>query len=542
MAANDWYRGDALTGDEALSRNDAAYADLLALLGRLQRHPGAIASLTRFAAEFCEFNHTGRFADGALENPLLDLSDQLPRVAGPKLSASPAFARRRVLHIATQVAEVGGHTRTIRQWIEADRESCHSLLLTAQGRSAVPGWLQTAIATAGGDCLILPFPTCPFVRAALARRAAREWSDLVVLHHYGHDVVPIMALAVGGPPVALLNHADHMFWLGGTIADVVVHQRDIGRTLNHRRHIRCDVVLPVPLTEPKSAEPRASVRGRLGIPSDQVMLLSVGRACKYAPTRTHNFFRTAVRILDVHPEAHLYLLGVAREDVAGFDVPAHDRFHFLGPRDTAAEFQRAADVYLEGFPFGSQTALLESALAGTPVVPAFAPPLRLLATSDEALNGLAETPLSDDEYVDRVGELVRSVRIRENMGVALREAVRSSHVGEGWRSRLADVYTITDGLTHTPRQLPLTWCESTPDDLALAEWQAGKSSGAGRATVRIASRDIARQAAYSLRTAGSHGAAFALLRRTIPHFGPDRRLLGDLAKLLPHRALSRAGR
>jgi hypothetical protein len=185
---------------------------------------------------------------------------------------------------------------------------------------------------------------------------------------------------------------------------------------------------------------------------------------------------------------------------------------------------------------------LESALAGTPVVSAFAPPLRLLATSDAALNGLAETPLSDDEYVDRVGALVRSVRIREIIGGALREAVRSSHVGDGWRSRLADVYTITDGLTHTPRQLPVTQCDSTPDDLALAEWQAGKSSGAGRATVRTAARDIARQATYSLRAAGSHGAAFALLRRTIPHFGPDRRLLGDLAKLLPHRALSRAGR
>jgi hypothetical protein len=529
-----------VTGRKALERNDAAYTELLRIRAAcLRKSTRAAAALTQVTAEFAEFNHTGRFADGELENPLLTLADQMATVCAPASEPCPAFSRRRVLHVVTQAAGVGGHTRTIRHWVEADPGSCHSLLLTAQGRVPIPAWLIAAVEATGGRCNALPFPACPLVRAAQARAVVRSRADLVVLHHFGHDVVPVLALATGGPPVALVNHADHMFWMGGSVTDLVVHQRDIGRSLNQRRHVRRDVVLPVPLASHETGQPRPTVRARLGIPADQVVLLSVGRACKYTPTPSHNFFRVAHRILAAQPRAHLYLLGVTEVDMAGpYDPYRHERFHFLGVQDSAADYQHSADVYLEGFPFGSQTALLEAALAGVPVVRAFQPPVRLLATSDESLAGLAETPLSEDEYVERVGQLVGSAELRESAGSALREAVRLSHVGDGWKRRLSAVYARTDGLVHAPGPLPRTQAETTSDDLALSEWQVGRPSGVGARPARLTVRDTARQAAFALREARSHGSAFSVLRQAVRHTGPSRRLLADIAKLLPHRALT----
>ena len=135
-----------MTGAQALKRNDATYLDLLGLIARMgPRHRMATAALVEATAEFCEFNHPGRFADGALENYLLDLIDDSEPTVEVQATPMSAFSRRRVLHVATQVCGVGGHTRTIRHWIAADSESQHSLLLTSQGDAAIPNWLGDAV-------------------------------------------------------------------------------------------------------------------------------------------------------------------------------------------------------------------------------------------------------------------------------------------------------------------------------------------------------------------------------------------------------------
>ncbi len=301
---------------------------------------------------------------------------------------------------------IGGHSRTIKNWIINDPDTRHSLLLTCQGKASVPGWLSEVVRDSGGEVIELPQSATLLARAKWARDIARAAADLVVLHHSGNDVVPIVAFATREcPPVALLNHADHNFWMGGTVSDTIINQRHIGKTLSEgRRFTRRNMVLPIPLSEIPPELSRAAAREQVGIPQGQTMLLSIGRAKKYIPTRKHNFIHTAGEILERNPDAHLYLLGVAEDDLAGHvGAGKHERLHFLGPIENATLYQCAADIYLEGFPFGSQTALLESALAGLPAVLAFDPPFALLATNDESLWDLASNPASEGEYIERVG-------------------------------------------------------------------------------------------------------------------------------------------
>src|SRR5262245_53346407 len=112
-----------------LRRNDAAYAEMLRLLGRLRgRNPDAALALGERVAEFAESCHTGRFADGALENLGLEAGARL----GGCARCGSAADRRRVLHLATAVLGVGGHTRTIHNWVRSDPSSRHSVLVTAQ--------------------------------------------------------------------------------------------------------------------------------------------------------------------------------------------------------------------------------------------------------------------------------------------------------------------------------------------------------------------------------------------------------------------------
>src|SRR5207253_2876944 len=162
----------------------------------------------------------------------------------------------------------------------------------------------------------------------------------------------------------------------------------------------------------------------------------------------------------------------ANDERACAGVLPHPRLHFVGPVEDPSAYLRAADVYLETFPFGGQTALLEAALAGLPCVRAFAPPFDLLVASDEALDGLLTNPATEEDYVEQASALIRNPEARHCLGAKLREQVHFYHSGEQWQRRLDEVYRHAFGRAHSPRPLPETPCLATERDIALSTWQA----------------------------------------------------------------------
>ncbi len=548
--------GDDYADPAHLRRNSDDYEALLALLADAAAWPAeALLHVIADVADCAFTRHPGRFADGALDNVLLRLGEGLERdptsAAGRdgfrRHGAVRRSGRRHVLHVATAVQVVGGHTRTIRNWVKSDPASRHLLLLTDQGRYRLPGWLEAEVRAGGGEVFALPVAMPTGARAAFLREAARALADLVVLHSHGFDPVPNLAFAAADlPPVALVNHTDHLFWMGSSVVDLVVHQRHIGAALDDRRRVRAATVLPIPLSEPAGAPARDEARARLGIPREQTALLCVGRPSKFVPTRTHNFVRTARKLLDRNPAAHVYVAGVTADDLAGCpDVGGHGRLHLLGTVEDPSAYQAAADVYVEGFPFGSQTALLEAALAWAPVVRAFAPPLDLLVTQDESLDGLAETPADEAGYLAAAETLIRDPRPARELGGRLRESVRASHLDPGWAARLEATYARALGLSHAPRPLPAQPCVASARDVALAAYDYfhSRRAYAGGAEVDPVRATLLR-AAYHARDVGDHRTALWLLRRCGRTRGWDGRLRVAVVKLLAHKVYrsARGGR
>jgi hypothetical protein len=209
----------------------------------------------------------------------------------------------------------------------------------------------------------------------------------------------------------------------------------------------------------------------LGIPEDQVMLLSIGRAEKYRPCGPYDFVATAGKILQGHPRAHIYVVGDSLSGIAPYlRCAAHERLHFVGSMEDPSLYRAAADVYLESFPFGSQTALLEAALNGLPVVPAYAPLFPLLVANDDALHGILSNPRCEQEYVERVELLIQQREQRVELGKMLQKRLLADHVGEAWLARLAAVYHETHCLAHRPRPVPLSPCSITDSDIGLSLW------------------------------------------------------------------------
>jgi glycosyltransferase involved in cell wall biosynthesis len=517
-----------------LQSNSAAYEWLVGKIQALDSRKDAenVLRYVEKAAWCAALFHSGRFADGAIENVALEIGARLDELAvkedGLLLPiAPPKKSCLRVLHVLTGVYGIGGHTRMAYHWVRNDRSSCHSVVLTNQGDVPILQGLSEAVSNSGGTLIVFPQGVDLCQKALWLRKLAVQSADLVVLHHGFYDVVPTVSFAMREcPPVAVLNHADHQFWLGSSVSDLIINLRSVGSDYSvQRRFVLSNMVLPIPLAEPINLVSRQSARQVLGIPEDQIMLLSVGRAEKYHPCGSFDFIATAGKILTNQAGAHLYVIGGTFGEIVPYLRSAvHDHLHFVGSVEDPSLYHAAADIYLESFPFGSQTALLEAALSGLPVVPAYAPLCPMLVANDDALNDVLCNPLTEQEYRTRAELLIQEPERRLEMGRMLKKRLLIDHVGKGWLTRLAEIYHETATLTHNPRPIPVSECNITEADIGLSLWNViadGKSKQ--KNPLDIDEGAVLRHAAFVAKYVGDSVRARQFAWRAVCH-DPYRRI------------------
>jgi glycosyltransferase involved in cell wall biosynthesis len=517
--------GDHIGEAAFLRANTEAYERLVARVHKeaLTNDPEATLRAVSHAAMGASEFHPGRFADGTIENVALEIGHSLPdRRLVPHSSPVRRDGRRRVLHVATQVSRIGGLTRMMRHWIENDKSSRHSLVIVNQADVPIPIWLVDAVRDRDGIVLHLQDGSSLCDKAMHLRRTAQLHADVVILHHYPFDVVPIVAFASSNcPPVALLNLADHQFWLGSSVADVVISLRTPGsEQAIRRRFSECNVILPIPLVPAANDIGKTNARRMLGIPKNQTVLLSVGRAEKYRPCAGYDFVGTIGKLLDRRSNAHLYVVGESRDGIAPYvQASLHERLHFVGPKENPTHYRVAADIYLESFPFGSQTALLEAALSELPVVPAYAPLAPLLVANDDSLCDLVTNASNEQEYLSQIEHFIENPQVGRQLATQLRQRVTEDHTGGGWLHHLASFYETTSAMRHSPRRIPPSECCAAGEDIGLSLWHA-RADGlhwTAKATGRNSKGAVCRHASFLAAYGHAYGDGVRLAALAVIH-------------------------
>jgi hypothetical protein len=423
-AAFDWCLRNAA---ESIAKND---------------RDSAAVWLTIGAEAGADYAPTGMLASAELEGLVRQLAATLAIPADRKREHPP----KRWMHVVTEVYPLYGHSTLLRRWIEQDRPgSVHDVLATGQS-APFPEALRQAIEKTGGTVTCLDKSTTEIARADRLRQIGWGVADVMVLHTHPFDIVPLMALGVaGGPPVLLLNHADHIFWPGVSVADVVVNIRQSGAELSKKyRGATTIATLPVPLPddlaigEPgRRAEARAAARRQLGVPEDAVLFLTIGQEYKYEPSAGMNFYAAIESLLSQFASARVIAVGPpARGAAKALATSTGGRFLAVGPQRDLSVYHAAADVYLEGFPVGSLTAFLEASLAGLPCVraPHGIPPT--CSADGEAVDGAAR-PVDQSQYIEMAIALGKSdAESRRLHAAELSDRIRQIHTGVGWLDRL----------------------------------------------------------------------------------------------------------
>jgi hypothetical protein len=339
------------------------------------------------------------------------------------------------------------------RWIQIDAGArIHSVALIDQ-QFPPPAELVRAVSESGGEIYIADQKLSPFQQAAWLRSLARRMASCVVLHvDHCSLTAPIAFGSKGGPPVLVVNYPGHLFWAGISMADVVANVR--GSQLEEYwtkvlRGAKNCVTIPIPLPEPETLhltetdrdERKSRAREILGVPRDSFLIMTSGASYKFRPLGKIDFLKTCQDLLEAIPGAYLLAAGVIEDDrwrdasnKSGF------RLRALGSlsQEKISILHQASDIYTEGFPLGSTTALLEAGLHGLPVVlaPAECPPP--YGSDGVALDDTLERPANVEYYKQEVVRFCGNPAERASAGMKLQKAIIAHHTGAGWKQYLTN--------------------------------------------------------------------------------------------------------
>jgi hypothetical protein len=345
------------------------------------------------------------------------------------------------------------------------------VVLTRQRSPEVPRPLADAVSRVGGHLYILETNFVGPIAAAQSLRKIARVADLIVLHLFPDDVVPLIAFANKNNlcPIVFNNLADHQFWLGVGISDVVAHLRESGSRLSEeRRGIEQErgALLPIPI-EPKSRSlPRWEAKERLGYSKDTVVILSIASPYKYTAITRPDFVEAIMPVLEKHRNAILVAIGPTHDDQwARGNLQTQGRIVPLGSRSDTTIFYEAADIYIDSFPYASNTSLLEAGSYGVPLV-SYCPhagEAEVLCAGAPGLTGTLIHVKDLEQYKAIVSNLIEDAEFRLRIGENTRKKIFDTHTGRGWNYWLQRLYNKAFSV------LPITATLSTVDQMHIGE-------------------------------------------------------------------------
>ncbi len=437
----------------------------------------AAARLAQLAAYYA-FHGRGLFASPRLENLVLKIGRQIPTDPVP---AEPARTDgiRNVLHVLTHAQPIGGDSRFAWRWMQWDQNSRHSVAITTQAsvedRYEIPEIMKEAAAKSGGSVHALKAPPSDPLAQAIELRRMCQKSDFVALHLYPYDIVPVLALATGcdAAKVILVNHADHIFWVGGSISHCIAHlRRQSTRFLEERRqlHSKQSSTLPIPVVPRPSTLSKAEAKKKLGYNPDAVLLLTVATKFKYSAPHRTGFLELVTPVVRECPEVIVVAIGSAPEGKwLEANAETGGRILALGVRWDTELFYTAADIYLDSVPFSSITSLLEAGSQGVPLLgfKSTDPELHLLGPGAPGLDDAMELATEPNDYRHRLTRLIKDTEFRRTSGVRVQQAILSFHTGQGWLRQLDDTYRMA-GSAGSQKCLAGTTDRFASDPLTIA--------------------------------------------------------------------------
>lgn len=394
------------------------------------------------AAAFAAHNVSGFMCNSEIENELVRISQKY------SVPIDFDFKPNTFLHVMTETYVTGGHTRVVERWIKNSPDSqVHSLVLTKNTTvERLPEVLVKNVADKNGELVIFD-DADSYVQKALNLRKLASNYEYVILHVHMFDVIPIIAFAnlEFKRPVIFYNHADHVFWIGVSISDLIVNLRGYSSTYNEKnRQCFNNTVLPLPIPKgqnlnidvDESIESNESIKEQLGFKKDSQVIVTMACGYKYIPFFEYDFIKTAKKILAKNKNAVLLAIGPNPEAKMWEKAyrETNGRLKAIGEVENKVvqKYLKIADLGLDSFPISSFVALLEIARYNIPCLSLLTPLNDFDTFRDSGI-----CCKNQDELVDLACEYLKNKDKYENK---LIDILENKHFEQGFKEQLISLY------------------------------------------------------------------------------------------------------
>ncbi len=334
------------------------------------------------AASYCH-NYSNSFVHLDLEKDLVSISEKIIDI-----DLFNEYDDSHILHVMTEAFSHGGHTRVVDNWIKLAPFK-HSVIFN-NPNSFKPSFLLESIKSKGGKIILNDKNS--FIEKAnfLAQIASRF--KYIVLHHHNLDILPLLAFGTKkfSRPIFLYNHADHLWGCGYSVSDYIIELSEQGiRHSEKYRGIPSNRIImggiPVELTN----KPLLNNSKKT-----QKYIISMASSYKFYPIENLSFQDFVDCLLSKEPDIEYYAIGVSSldENWQELKLKYPTRIHLKGilGKKEAHELIKKATLYLDSFPLGSGTSLLEAASLGIPVISYASPVQNMDAYKQFSFNNLNE--------------------------------------------------------------------------------------------------------------------------------------------------------
>lgn len=392
--------------------------------------------LAKNALDFAASGGTGIYSCDVLENVYLDLARENEI---PLEHIQPE--KGTFVHVMTTAYSSGGHTRVVERWIgQAPETQKHDLiLLEKKKKDPLPALLEENVREKNGTIRCYD-PYSPMLERALKLREAAMHYEYVILHIHPND--PIALIAFGTPeftrPVIVFNHADHIFWAGVSIADMVAELSSGGlKTSREQRLVKKSFRLGIPVENKEMLLPsQEEARKKLNIPADKKAVLLSGHSGKLRPAGKSDITRVLDDMLRQNPDVLLYVIGPSAKEKHWKRLmqTAGGRLIMPGQVDYDKEYPlylSASDFVIDSYPVGGGTAMIDAVLAGKPVLS--------LETAIPRLDYLAESQsncLSEEELLSKSFKVLNDPAYAEKLQKETADRLYADLSIENWGKKI----------------------------------------------------------------------------------------------------------
>lgn len=379
----------------------------------------------------------GIYSCSFLENYYLDIAAAL------KIELPNEYRCKSILHVMTESYNTGGHTRVVERWIDiSPSDEVHSVLLTKQNKENVPLFLEKVVQEKKGEIIDFPKELSNIEKAGKIRQIASKY-EKIVLHIHMDDEIPLIAFGTKEfkRPVIFYNHADHIGWIGVSIADIVADLREYGRKITlEKRKPNKSFKLGIPIL--KSMHSCNKTRKELQLPNDKIIILTYGYAPKYNRIDDLNIGNVINNILERHKNVVFCIIGVKAGYNKYIDSCAVKFSENIILKDAVEhkillEYINASDIVLDSFPMSGATAMLDACFYNKPIVSGCS----LVGQLDYIMNS-GEYCNSIDEIIHKLEELILSNNTREINVTAIQKSLAENDSINKFTERLQKLYEI----------------------------------------------------------------------------------------------------